>query len=159
MSTEESKMSTEESKTEEENKMSTEESKTITFKKKIFTYRGKTIEELKQIEIREFAGLLKSNEKRTLLRQTDKIQKFILKCNKKIKEKKPIKTHSRDLIIVPQLIGLRIFIHKGNSYFPIEVDEEMLGHRLGEFAATRTKVKHGAAGVGATRGSASMSVK
>jgi len=130
-----------------------------TFKKKEFTFRGKTIEELKQMEIREFANLLKSNEKRTLLRQTDKIQSFILKCNKKTQGKKPIKTHSRYLIIVPQMIGLRILIHNGNRYLPIEIMGEMLGHRLGEFATTRTKVKHGTAGVGATRGSASMSVK
>jgi len=140
----------------EENKM--EEEKT-SFKKKEFTYRGKTIEELKKMEIREFATLLKSNEKRTVLRQTDEIQKFISRCNKKTQEKKPIKTHSRYLIIVPQLIGLRILIHKGNTFVPLEITGEMLGHRLGEFAATRAKVKHGAAGVGATRGSASLSVK
>ena len=57
------------------------------------------------------------------------------------------------------MIGLRILIHNGNRYLPIEIMGEMLGHRLGEFATTRTKVKHGTAGVGATRGSASMSVK
>lgn len=135
------------------------EEETTTFKKKEFTYRGKTIEELKKMDLREFANLLKSNEKRTVLRQTDKIQKFILRCNKKIAEKKPIKTHSRYLIIVPQLIGLKILIHMGNNYVPIEINGEMLGHRLGEFAATRAKVKHGAAGIGATRGSASLSVK
>ena len=49
------------------------------FKKKEFKYRGKTIEELKQLDIREFAKLLKSNEKRTALRQTDEIQRFICK--------------------------------------------------------------------------------
>jgi small subunit ribosomal protein S19 len=136
-----------------------EEKKEIKMKKKEFTYRGKTIEELKQIELREFAKLIKSNEKRTLLRQTDEVQKFILKCNKKTKTKKPIKTHLRHLIIVPQMVGLKIMVHKGNTFVPIEITKEMLGHRLGEFAVTRTKVKHGAAGVGATRGSASMSVK
>ena len=131
----------------------------ITLKKKEFTYRGKAIEELKQLEIREFAKLIKSNERRTLLRQTEEIQKFILKCKKRTEQKKQIKTHSRYLIIVPQMIGLKIMIHKGNNFVPIEITGEMLGHRLGEFAVTRTKVKHGAAGVGATRGSASMSVK
>jgi small subunit ribosomal protein S19 len=131
----------------------------ITLKKKEFTYRGKTLEELKQIELREFAKFLKSNERRTLLRQTDELQKFILRCNKKIQMKKPIKTHSRYLIIVPQMVGLKILIHKGDTFVPLEITGEMIGHRLGEFAVTRTKVKHGAAGVGATRGSASMSVK
>jgi len=131
----------------------------LTLKKKEFTYRGKTMEELKQLEIREFAKLIKSNERRTVLRQSDEIQKFILKCNKKTQQKKQIKTHSRYLIIVPQMVGLKLMIHKGNNFVPIEITGEMLGHRLGEFSVTRTKVKHGAAGVGATRGSASMSVK
>ena len=131
----------------------------ILLKKKEFTYRGKTTEELKQMDIREFEKLIKSNERRTLLRQSDEVQKFLLKCNKKIKEKKQIKTHSRYLIIVPKMIGLKILIHKGNTFVPVEIVGEMLGHRLGEFSVTRTKVKHGAAGVGATRGSASMSVK
>ena len=56
----------------------------IKIKKKEFTYRGKTLEELKKLDIREFAKLLKSNEKRTALRQSDEIQKFLIKCNKKL---------------------------------------------------------------------------
>jgi small subunit ribosomal protein S19 len=128
-------------------------------KKKEFTYRGKTLEELKQMDIREFAKLLKSNERRTALRQSDELQRFILKCNKKKKEGKPIKTHSRYLVIVPKMVGLRINVHDGKSFAAVDIMPEMLGHRLGEFAATRSKVKHGAAGVGATRSSSAMSVK
>ena len=131
----------------------------ITLKKKEFKYRGKSLEELKQLDIREFAKLLKSNEKRTALRQTDEIQIFILKCKKNTEKKKPIRTHSRYLIIVPQMVGLTIMVYNGKVFVPVEIIGEMLGHRLGEFSVTRTKVKHGAAGVGATRGSASMSVK
>lgn len=129
------------------------------FKKKEFSYRGKSIPELKEMEIREFAKLLKSNEKRTLMKHSDEIQKFILRCNKKIAKNKQIKTHKRTLIIVPQMIGLKINIHNGKEYTPIEIVAEMIGHRLGEFSVTRQKVKHGAAGIGATRSSASMSVK
>ena len=129
------------------------------FKKKEFKYRGKTLEELKELDIREFAKLLKSNERRTALRQTEELQKFILKCKNKTAKKKNIKTHSRYLIIIPQMIGYTIHIYSGKTFFPIEIIGEMLGHRFGEFSVTRTKVKHGAAGVGATRGSASMSVK
>ena len=127
--------------------------------KKEFTYRGKTIEELKQLDIREFAKLLKSNVRRTVLRQSDEIQKFVSRCNKKIAKKKIIKTHLRDIIIVPQLIGLSIRIHNGKDFVPVNIIGEMLGHRLGEFSLTRMKVKHGAAGIGATRSSASLSVK
>lgn len=128
-------------------------------RKKEFTYRGKPLEELKQMDTREFAKLLKSNEKRTVLRQSDEIQNFILRCNKKIQKNKSIRTHYRDLVIVPKMIGLKIFVYNGKSFNQVEIEKEMLGHRLGEFSATRTKVKHGSAGVGATRSSASRSVK
>ena len=135
------------------------EEKNTQFKKKEFTYRGKSITELKQLDVREFAKLLKSNEKRTALRQTEDLQKFILKCKKFSEKNKPIKTHARYLVIIPQMIGHTIQVYNGKTYVPVQVIGEMLGHRLGEFSVTRTKVKHGAAGVGATRGSASMSVK
>ena len=111
------------------------------------------------MEIREFARLLKSNEKRTLLRQSDELQKFVLRANKKISDKKNIKTHSRYLVIIPQMIGMKIGVHNGKTFLPLQVEAEMLGHRLGEFSVTRMKVKHGAAGIGATRSSASQSVK
>jgi len=136
-----------------------EDDEEISLKKKELTYRGKLIEELKQMDIREFANLLKSNEKRTALRQHDQIHGFILECNNKIVNNKPIKTHLRDLIIVPKMVGMKIQIHNGKEFVPIEINFEMLGHRLGEFSATRSRVKHGAAGIGATRSSASASVK
>ena len=128
-------------------------------KKKEFTYRGKTIEELKELNVREFAKLLKSNERRTILRQTAEIEKFILRAKKKQEKKKAIRTHSRDLIVVPEMINLTINVHNGKDFVPVKILGEMLGHRLGEFSVTRLKVKHGAAGIGATRSSASMSVK
>ena len=124
-----------------------------------FTYRGKTIEELKAMDTREFAKLVKARSRRTILRQFSDIENFILKCKKKTEERRPIKTHLRDLIIVPRMIGYKIGIYNGKTYVNVEIVGEMLGHRLGEFSVTRTKVKHGAAGVGATRSSASLSVK
>jgi small subunit ribosomal protein S19 len=126
---------------------------------KEFTYRGKTLEELKKLDIREFAKLLKSNERRTVLRQYDELQKFVISCNKKVTNRKFIRTHSRDLIIIPQLVGLNIGIHNGKEFTKIQIIEEMIGHRLGEFSATRSKVKHGAAGIGATKSSGSLSMK
>jgi small subunit ribosomal protein S19 len=128
-------------------------------KKKELTYRGKSIEELKQMDIREFANLLKANEKRTALKQSDELQRFVLDCNQKITKNKQIKTHLRNLVIVPKMVGMRIQIYNGKEFVPIEITIEMLGHRLGEFSVTRSKVKHGAAGIGATRSSASASVK
>jgi small subunit ribosomal protein S19 len=136
-----------------------EEENNEVIRKKELTFRGKSIEELKKMEIREFATLLKSNEKRTLLRQYDMIQRFVISCQEKIHNNKQIRTHLRDIVIVPKLVGMRIAIHTGKEYTPIDINLEMLGHRLGEFATTRSKVKHGAAGIGATRSSASKSVK
>ena len=127
--------------------------------KKEFTYRGKTLEELKQMNIREFAKLLRANGRRTVLRQTDKIEEFISRAKKKIENKKAIRTHSRPLIIVPEMVNMTINVHNGKTFVPVKIIGEMLGHRLGEFSVTRSKVKHGAAGIGATRSSASMSVK
>ncbi len=128
-------------------------------KKKEFTYRGKSLEELKLLDIREFSKLISSRERRTILRNTDIIENFLSRCRKKIDMKKPIKTHNRSLVIVPLMIGMNIGIHNGKGFEKIEIIPEMLGHRLGEFAVTRSLVKHGAAGIGATRSSASRSVK
>lgn len=131
----------------------------LKFEKKEFTYRGKTLAELKELNIREFAKLLRANEKRTALRQSDELQKFVSRCKIKLVKKKLIKTHARHLIIVPEMIGFVIGIYNGKEYIKIEIIPEMLGHRFGEFSLTRNKVKHGAAGIGATRSSASRSVK
>jgi small subunit ribosomal protein S19 len=130
-----------------------------TIGKKEFKYRGKTIEELKTLDIREFAKLLTSNYERTVMRQSDELQKFVNRANKKLAKQKTIKTHARHLVIVPKMVGMKIGVYNGKTFFQVEIGNEMLGHRLGEFSVTRTKVKHGSAGVGATRSSASRSVK
>ncbi|MCS7134647.1 MAG: 30S ribosomal protein S19 [Candidatus Pacearchaeota archaeon] len=126
---------------------------------KEFLFRGKTLEELKKMDIREFANYLTSRERRSLLRQPQIIEKFLKRIEKKIAKGKPIKTHLRDLIIVPQMVGLTIHVHNGKEFVPVKITEEMLGHRLGEFAYTRKPVKHGAPGIGATRSTAFLSVK
>ena len=60
---------------------------------------------------------------------------------------------------MPQLVGYTIAIHNGKEFTPVKIEGDMIGHRLGEFAMTRRPVKHGAPGIGATKSSASMSVK
>jgi len=122
-------------------------------------YRGKKIEEIKKMDLRDFSNLLKSRARRSLIRQSNVLDKFLKKMEKKKKDEKPIKTHLRDLIIVPAMLGKTIHIHNGKEFIPIKINEEMLGHRLGEFAVTRQGVKHGAAGIGATRSTAFLSVK
>ena len=126
---------------------------------KEFTYRGKTLEELKKLDVREFAKLLPSRKRRSVLRQSEIIEAFVKNCMKKIEKGKKIRTHKRNVIIVPHLIGLSIQIHSGKEFTPIMITQEMLGHYLGEFVLTRAKVEHSAPGIGATRSSASLSVK
>jgi len=132
---------------------------TVVKTRKEFTYRGKTIEELKQLDIREFAKHLPSRERRTLLRNTDVIENFMSRCNKKLAKKKLIRTHDRNIIIIPKMIDMIIFVYNGQNFEKVIILPEMIGHRLGEFSLTRKTVKHGAAGIGATRSSASRSVK
>ena len=128
-------------------------------RKKEFAFKGKSIDELKSLEVREFAKFLNSRQRRTVLRQFQEIEKFINRSKVKIGKNKPVKTHDRAIIIVPQMVGMKIHVHSGNKFSPIEVTGEMLGHRLGEFALTRSKVTHSSAGIGATKGSTHKSKK
>ena len=127
--------------------------------KKQFTFRGKTLEELKVLDVREFAKFLKSGKKRSVLRQFQRIEDFVSNCRKKLSKKKQIKTHDRTIVVVPEMVGMKIGVYNGKTFVPFEIVGEMLGHRLGEFALTRGKIKHGSAGVGSTKGSKSKSKK
>ncbi len=122
-------------------------------------FRGKSLEELKKLDVREFAKFLKSRPRRFVMRNFNVIEDFIRRSEKKIAKGKAIKTHLREIVIVPAFVGWTIHVHNGNNFVPVKISIEMLGHRLGEFSMTRKGVKHGAAGVGATKSSAALSVK
>jgi small subunit ribosomal protein S19 len=127
--------------------------------KKQFTFRGKTLEELQKLSVREFATYVKARQRRFILRQFQELENFINKAGKKLEKGKQIRTHKRDLVIIPQMAGMKIQVYNGKDFVPIEITKEMLGHRLGEFSPTRQKVKHGTAGVGATKGSKTQAKK
>jgi small subunit ribosomal protein S19 len=116
-------------------------------------YRGKPIEELKALDVRESAKFLPSRSRRSVLRNFDTIEKFIKRCETLSSRKKKIKTHLRDIVIVPKLVGLTIAVHSGKNFQDVPISHEMIGHRLGEFVQTRKKVAHSAAGIGATKSS------
>jgi small subunit ribosomal protein S19 len=59
-------------------------------------------------------------------------------------DKRPIKTWSRRSMIVPEMVGLTIAVHNGRQHVPVLINENMVGHKLGEFAATRTYRGHAA---------------
>ncbi|MEK6816208.1 MAG: 30S ribosomal protein S19 [Nanoarchaeota archaeon] len=130
--------------------------------KKEFTYRGKTIEDIKSMSLTDFAEMLPSRQRRTLKRGFTDAQKKLLNQIKRFKEgvkKKPVKTHCRDMIVLPEFVGMTINVYKGKAFEPIIIQPEMIGHYLGEFALTRSKVQHSAPGVGATKSSSAVSVK
>ncbi|MFH1802604.1 MAG: 30S ribosomal protein S19 [archaeon] len=122
-------------------------------RKKEQIYRGKSLEELRTLDVRESAKFLPSRSRRAIMRNFDSIQKFVKRCEKRAERNKRIKTHLRDLIIVPKLVGLTIGIHNGKSFQEVPIVVEMIGHRLGEFAPSRGRVNHGSAGLGATKSS------
>ncbi|MEM4244808.1 MAG: 30S ribosomal protein S19 [Candidatus Nanoarchaeia archaeon] len=129
---------------------------------KEFTYRGKTLKEIEKMDLKEFVKLLPARQRRSLTRGLTDQQKRLLEKIKKAKQgiwKKPIRTHCRNMIILPDMIGLTIFVHRGKEYFPVTIMPEMLGHYLSEMTMTRQKVQHSAPGIGATKSSGAMAVK
>ena len=122
-----------------------------------FTYRGKTIRDLKKLSLEEFAQLLPARQRRTINRGLGDEHKKIL--NKINDGDTTIKTHLRDMIILPEMVGLNLEIHNGKSFEKVEVIPEMLGHYFGEYSFTRRRVSHGSAGVGATKSSKFVPLK
>jgi len=119
---------------------------------KEFRFRGKSLEELRKMSIEEFAKLLTSKERRSLLRGLTEQQKKLLEKIKKYPDKFH-KTHLRDMVILPQMVGAKIGVYNGKEWVPVHIKPEMIGRRLGEFSIPIKKVKHSAPGIGATRGS------
>lgn len=127
-----------------------------------FRYKGKSLEELGGMDIKELSKLFPSRVRRSLVRglSADQ-QKLIEKIKKKDQtgDKKPIKTHLRNMIVLPIMIGKNILIYSGKEYKQVQIEPDMLGLRLGDLALTRNKVQHNAPGIGATRSSSALSVK
>ena len=129
---------------------------------KKFQFRGIDGEQLKNVEMNAFVDMVDSRMRRTLKRGFTFQQKKLLREIKKFKEQgntKPIKTHCRDMPIIPEMIGVSFMVHTGKEFVIVNVNEEMLGHYLGEFAPTRKRIQHSAPGVGATRSSKFVPLK
>jgi small subunit ribosomal protein S19 len=131
--------------------------KAITGRAREFSYRGKTVEELEEMELPELLELFPARVRRSYNREMNHEQKKVFEDL--LGEKETIKTHVRDIIIIPQFIGKKIELYNGKSYLKFEIKPEMIGHYLGEFAPTRKEVKHSGPGVGATRSSKFLPLK
>ncbi len=135
---------------------------------KKFRYRGKSLEELLEMPLDEFVKLLPSRQRRSLLRGFTPAQKKLLLKIRKVKKKGKvgkgkrgpvIKTHVRDLVILPEMIGLTIAVYNGKEFVPVRIVPEMIGHYLGEFSHTTKIVTHGEPGLKATRSSLHVASK
>jgi len=128
-----------------------------------FTYRGHTLDELQDLELDEVAELLPARQRRTINRGlSEEHQKLLDKAADKTEEEtanNPLRTHLRDMPVLPEFVGLTFAVYTGQSFERVEVEPEMIGHYLGEFQLTRTSVEHGQAGIGATRSSKFVPLK
>ena len=128
-----------------------------------FTYRGHTLDELLEMELDEVAELLPARQRRSITRgMTTEQEKLLEKARSKTEEEtanNPIRTHLRNMIVLPEFVGLTFAVYTGQSFERVKVEPEMIGHYLGEFQLTRTSVEHGQAGIGATRSSKFVPLK
>ncbi len=129
---------------------------------KEFAYRGIPKEELENMSLGRLFQLFNARQRRSLTRGiTDGKRKLIeeIKSAKAGKLKNPIKTHVRDLIVLPYMVGVTVNVFSGKEFRPVEIRTEIIGHYLGEYVITNKKVSHGAPGVGASRSSLYVPLK
>jgi len=115
----------------------------------------------------EFIRIVPSRQRRSLQRGLSPEQRKLLEAIRKVKERggeptaKPsvLKTHTRDMIILPEMVGATLLVHNGKDFTSIEIKPEMIGHYMGEFAITNKPVKHGVPGIGASRSSMYVPLK
>jgi small subunit ribosomal protein S19 len=124
---------------------------------RVFLLKGKTVEELQKMSLEDFAKLIPSRSRRNLMRGFDDDEKKFLE--KLRTSEKPVRTHMREMVIIPEMLSKKILVHNGKEWISIDIKPEMLGHRIGEFALTRKRVQHSAPGVGATKSSKFLPLK
>eukprot|EP00004_Rigifila_ramosa_P005706 TRINITY_DN16376_c0_g1_i1.p2 TRINITY_DN16376_c0_g1~~TRINITY_DN16376_c0_g1_i1.p2 ORF type:complete len:158 (-),score=47.84 TRINITY_DN16376_c0_g1_i1:33-482(-) len=139
-------------------------SKKRTFRK--FTFRGIDLDQLLDISSEELMGLVHARARRRFSRGLKRKQVALMKKlrnskkNVQVGEKPPvIKTHLRNMIIVPEMIGSIVGVYNGKQFNAVEIKPEMTGHYLGEFSITYKPVKHGRPGIGATHSSRFIPLK
>lgn len=134
-------------------------------KKRQFMWRGYTMDELRRLSMDAFIKLLDARKRRSLLRGIPKRQKKLLEKMRSARralkkgKKVTVRTHVRDMIVLPEFVGLSVAIHNGATFIEIMIAPEMIGRYLGEFAPTNKAVRHGSPGIGATKSSQFVPLK
>eukprot|EP00992_Anisonema_acinus_P000648 TRINITY_DN10236_c1_g1_i3.p1 TRINITY_DN10236_c1_g1~~TRINITY_DN10236_c1_g1_i3.p1 ORF type:complete len:150 (+),score=36.51 TRINITY_DN10236_c1_g1_i3:66-515(+) len=135
-----------------------------TFKK--FTYRGIELEALLDLGNEELAQLVPARARRRFQRGLKRKSMALIKKLRKAKKEAPVnekpavvKTHLRNMIIVPEMIGSIVGVYNGKIFNSVEIKGEMVSHYLAEFSITYHPVKHGRPGIGATHSSRFIPLK
>ena len=126
---------------------------------KEFTYHGLSKEELANMPQEKLLKLFSARVRRSLTRGINDDKRKLMEEMKDKKNKNPIKTHLRDVIILPYMVGATVHIFSGKEFVPTTITLQMVGHYLGEYVITNKRVNHGAPGVGASRSSLYVPLK
>lgn len=131
-----------------------------------FKFRGYNQEQLKSLSIESILPLFNARQRRSL---NKRVGRYMNDQKRKLREEiklaregklqGKLKTHVRDMIILPDMIGLIISIHNGKEFYDVTIKPEMVGHYLGEYAITNKRVQHGSPGVGSSRSSLYVPLK
>merc|ERR1711894_850709 len=135
-----------------------------TFRK--YTFRGVDLDQLLDMSSEQLMELLHCRARRRFSRGLKRKPMALIKRLRKAKKEAPpmekpecIKTHLRDMIIVPEMIGSIVGVYNGKTFSQVEIKPEMIGRYLGEFSITYKPVKHGRPGIGATHSSRFIPLK
>ncbi|ORY01140.1 40S ribosomal protein S15 [Basidiobolus meristosporus CBS 931.73] len=135
-----------------------------TFRK--YSYRGVELDQLLDLSSEQFMELVHCRARRKFNRGLKRKPMGLIKKLRKAKteaapNEKPetVKTHLRNMIVVPEMIGSVVGVYNGKTFNQVEIKPEMIGHYLGEFSITYKPVKHGRPGIGATNSSRFVPLK
>nr|QBH73103.1 40S ribosomal protein S15 [Brunneria borealis]QBH73116.1 40S ribosomal protein S15 [Orthoderella ornata] len=135
-----------------------------TFRK--FTFRGVDLDQLLDMPAEQLMELMHSRARRRFQRGLKRKPMALVKKLRKAKKEAPpnekpeiVKTHLRNMVIVPEMVGSIVGVYNGKTFNQVEVKPEMIGHYLGEFSVTYKPVKHGRPGIGATHSSRFIPLK
>ncbi|XP_031628001.1 40S ribosomal protein S15 [Contarinia nasturtii] len=131
-----------------------------------FTYRGVDLDQLLDMPNDQLVELMHSRARRRFSRGLKRKPLALIKKLRKAKKEAPplekpavVKTHLRNMIVVPEMVGSIIGVYNGKTFNQVEIKPEMIGHYLGEFSLTYKPVKHGRPGIGATHSSRFIPLK
>jgi small subunit ribosomal protein S19 len=132
---------------------------------KEFTYRGFNLQELQQMSMDDFIRVLPSRQRRSLIRGLPNQHRIFIeslrkaKQDPKLKDDIVLKTHCRDIVILPEMVDVTILVHNGSEFTAVKITPEKVGHYLGEYAITNKRVIHGTPGIGASKSSMYVPLK